>query len=90
MFAIRSLRVEEDHESEALALLAETFSEPVEKLRPDLERSAMPGWDSMGALMLMAELDERFSLELTAEISKKMQRVGDVLDYLRQNGALSS
>ena len=77
-------------ESEVLALLAETFSEPVEKLRPDLERSAMPGWDSMGALMLMAELDERFSLELTAEISKKMQRVGDVLDYLRQNGALSS
>ena len=43
-------------ESEALALLAETFSEPVASLRPDTERAAIPGWDSMGALMLMAEL----------------------------------
>ena len=77
-------------ESEALALLAETFSEPVASLRPDTERAAIPGWDSMGALMLMAELDERFSLELTAETSKKMQRIADVLDYLRTHGALKS
>lgn len=77
-------------ESEALALLAETFSEPVASLRPDTERATIPGWDSMGALMLMAELDERFSLELTAETSKNMQRIADVLDYLRTHGALKS
>ena len=77
-------------ESEAFALLAETFSEPADNMRADLERAAIPGWDSMGALMLMAELDERFSLELTAETSRKMQRISDVLEYLRQNGALRS
>ena len=78
------------NESEALALLAETFAEPVEKIRPEIERAAISGWDSMGALMLMAEFDERFSIELTAEQSKAMQRVADVLDFLRQHGALRS
>ena len=75
-------------EGEALQLLAETFAEPVGNLRSDVERQAISGWDSMGALMLMAELDERFSLELSAEASKKMQRVGDVMDYLEKNGVL--
>ena len=77
-------------ESEALQLLAETFAEPLENLRPDLQRATIPGWDSMGALMLMAEFDERFSLELTAETSRKMQSVADVLEFLRQHGALQN
>ena len=77
-------------EREALQLLAETFAEPVEHIRPDLQRANIAGWDSMGALMLMAEFDERFSLELTAETSKKMQCVADVLDFLRQHGVLQN
>jgi acyl carrier protein len=77
-------------ESEALGLLAETFAEPLENIRPDVARDAIAGWDSMGALMLMAELDERFSLQLSAETSKQMRRVADVLDYLRQNGVLQN
>ena len=77
-------------EREALQLLAETFAEPVENMRPELQRTAIPGWDSMGALMLMAEFDERFSLELTAETSKQMQCVADVLTFLRQHGALQN
>jgi acyl carrier protein len=42
----------------------------------------------MGALMLMAELDERFGLELTAEVSRRMRRIGDVLDFLHRQGVL--
>jgi len=78
------------NEREALEMLAETFAEPPENIRPEVERSTIVGWDSMGALMLMAELDERFSIELNAETSKKMQRIGDVLEFLRQKGALKS
>lgn len=77
-------------ESDALGLLAETFAEPLENIRPEVAREHIAGWDSMGALMLMAELDERFSLQLTAEISKQMRCVADVLDYLRQNGVLQN
>lgn len=75
--------------NEALEMLAEAFSEPIENLHPETLRENVPGWDSMGALMLIAELDERFGLELSADTSKTMRCIGDVLAFLRQNGALA-
>jgi acyl carrier protein len=74
--------------SQALSLLAETFDESVERIVPATPRDAIPGWDSMGALSLMAELDERFNIELTAEASRAMACVADVIDLLRLHGAL--
>lgn len=75
--------------SDALAMLAECFNLPVEDMHADLQRDAIDDWDSMGALMLMAELDERFGIELTAEASREMTRIGDVLAFLKVHGALS-
>lgn len=75
--------------SEALKMLSDAFEEPVANLRPDVSRDDVPGWDSMGALTLMAELDERFGIELTADDSKKMSRIDDVLQLLRKHGALA-
>ena len=75
--------------SEALKMLSDAFEEPVANLRADVVRDDVPGWDSMGALTLMAELDERFGIELTADESKKMSRIEDVLQLLRQHGALA-
>jgi acyl carrier protein len=74
---------------EALKMLSDAFEEPVANLRPEVARDDVPGWDSMGALTLMAELDERFGIELTADESKKMSRIDDVLQLLRQHGALA-
>jgi acyl carrier protein len=73
--------------AEALRMLTDAFAETT-LLTPDMLRDDVVGWDSMGALMLMAELDERFGLQLTADASKAMRRVGDVLDYLRLHGVL--
>lgn len=75
--------------SEALKMLSDAFEEPVANLRSDVSRDDVPGWDSMGALTLMAELDERFGIELTADDSKKMTRIDDVLQLLRKHGALA-
>ncbi|WP_411831853.1 acyl carrier protein [Pseudoxanthomonas mexicana] len=72
---------------QALAMIAEAFAEPA-PLSPATRRDDVAGWDSMGALMLMAELDERFGLQLDAEESRAMRQVGDVLDYLRRHGVL--
>ena len=74
--------------SQALSLLAETFDEPVERMALATARDAIAGWDSMGALSLMAELDERFNIELSAEASRAMARVADVIELLRRHGAL--
>lgn len=75
---------------EALEMMADAFNEPLENLRPDTPRDLIPGWDSMGALMLIAELDERFGLELQAEVSREMRQVQHVLDFLAAHGVLSA
>ena len=75
--------------SQALSLLAETFDEPVERMVLATARDSIAGWDSMGALSLMAELDERFNIELSAEASRGMARVADVIELLRRHGALA-
>ena len=74
--------------TDALQMLADCFEADVSELQPDTPRDALPGWDSMGALSLMAELDDRFNLQLTADESRDMLRVSDALDYLRARGAL--
>lgn len=75
--------------TEALKMLSDAFEEPIANLRPDRARDAVPGWDSMGALTLMAELDERFGIELSADDSKQMTRIDDVIQLLRKRGALA-
>lgn len=70
-------------------MLAESFNEPLEAVTPEALRESLPGWDSMGALMLIAELDERFGIELTAEASRAMLKVSDALDFLRSHGLLT-
>jgi len=72
---------------DTLAMLAEAFAE-TQPLAAEMRRDDIAGWDSMGALMLMAELDDRFGLQLDAEQSRAMQTIGDVLDYLRRHGVL--
>ena len=75
-------------EREALQMIADAFNEPVHRIARDSPRSGIEGWDSMGALVLIAELDERFNVELTADTSRAMQQVSDILDFLRSHGAL--
>lgn len=81
------MNAERISEEEALVMIASAFAE-VEPLVPSMRRDDVTGWDSMGALMLMAELDERFGLQLDAESSRAMRKVSDVLDYLRTHGVL--
>jgi acyl carrier protein len=77
-------------QQEALAMLADCFGEDAETLLPGRHRESIPGWDSMGALVFMAELDERFGLELDAETSRAMASIEDALAFMRRHGALSN
>ena len=73
---------------EAIEMLAVAFGAEPAEVSPETRREQLPGWDSMGALLLMAELDERFGIQLAAEESRKMRRIGDILELLRAHGAL--
>ncbi len=74
---------------EAIAWIAETLEEPAENVRATTRRDEIPGWDSLGVLSLMAELDERFDIRLTESDLAGIDSVQDVLDLLKRHDALS-
>lgn len=74
---------------EALAMLEMAFNEPAGTLRSETARPDVSGWDSMGALMLIAELDDRFGINLTPEQSRNMMSIADILNLLRTNNVLA-
>jgi acyl carrier protein len=76
--------------SAAIDMLAEAFDEPAESLQPERLRDTIPGWDSMGALLLIAEIEERFGVELSADESRTMTRIGDVLEFLQRHELLEA
>lgn len=75
--------------SDTLKMLSEILEEPLENLSPEVSRDNVYGWDSLGALSLMAELDERFGIILSADESREMTRIDDVLQLLRRHGCLA-
>ena len=76
-------------EEQALDWLATLFQEPREKITADTPRDAIPAWDSLGVLMLMAELDEKFNLLLSDQDMRGLNKVGDLMSLLRERGKLN-
>jgi acyl carrier protein len=64
--------------------LATVFQEPPEALDEARTRESIQAWDSMGTLMLIAELDERLHLTLEEAELKKLTSIGDIFALLRQ------
>lgn len=75
-------------EHEALQLITETFGEKPENIRPETLKDDIPNWDSIGAISLMAELDEQFGIMLEERELESMQRIDDILEILRKHGKL--
>jgi len=75
---------------EALAWVATVFEEPPENVRPDTPRDEIGGWDSLGVLTLMADLDEKFDIRVSEKDMSAMTSVQDILDLLDRNGKLAA
>jgi acyl carrier protein len=73
---------------DAIAWIAEIFEEPVTRVSESTMRADLPAWDSLGQLVLMAGLDERFGVRVTPSELATVKAVGDILDILRRNGVL--
>lgn len=76
-------------QNEALAWLSGIFEEAPESIRPETSRDEIAAWDSLGVLTLMAELDEKFNIQLEADDMQDMKKVQDLLDLLVRHGALT-
>ena len=75
--------------SEALKWFAEMFEEPEENIALDTKRERIEGWDSLGILTLMAELDERLDITLSEDELEDLDGIEALLDVLRRHDALT-
>lgn len=75
-------------DAQVMDWLAQAFNEPREKITPETRREDIASWDSLGVLVLMADLDEKFDLVLTDQDMRAMTKIGDVLAVLRERGKL--
>ena len=75
-------------EDEALLLITKTFNEKPGNIGPDTLKDDIPNWDSIGTISLMAELDEQFGIMLEEKEIRSFNRVGDILQVLRNHGKL--
>lgn len=72
-----------DKKQAGLEVIAEISGRDVDSLEPGQNLVGDLGIDSPKALQLLLLLEERLDIEISDEEAAKMEKVGDVLDYLR-------
>lgn len=75
---------------EALNWVATVFEAPVGSLTDDTPQAQVPGWDSLGVLTMLADLDEKFKIQIDETQVKALGKVGDILALLHKHGALAA
>ena len=76
-------------QDDALHWIAELFEEPPSNIRADTPKDAIPTWDSLGVLTLMAGLSERFDITVDTTELDGMKTVDDILAVLRRAGKMN-
>ena len=67
-------------------LLAEAIQVPVDLVTPDLAFGDLPQWDSLGHMEIMMHLEERFGVEINADVIAELISVPEICTYLERNG----
>jgi len=75
---------------EILEWLSELFNEPKGSISLETLREDIPEWDSLGALTLMAEMDEKFGVVLSNSELDSLSAVSDIMEVLRKNDKIAS
>ena len=74
--------------AEALSWIAEMFEETPANIGQSTRRADIGAWDSLGQLILMSALDQRFGIRLTQTELSTLTSVRDILDVLKRHDRL--
>ena len=77
-------------EPEALEMISEVLGGKNTALRPGMTRDEIPMWDSVGAILLMAELDEKCGIVLEEKDLEALNGIDDILEVMKKNGKLAA
>jgi len=75
-------------EDEALIQIADILQVPPDEISRSTARDAVPSWDSLGTLLLIAWVDTNFGVVLTVDEAHALQTIGDILRFLRERKLL--
>lgn len=75
-------------DEEALSWVAEMFEEPHGRIKAATARRDIPAWDSLGQLILISALDQKFGIRLTQAELSTLASVQDILDVLSRHRRL--
>lgn len=69
-----------------LAWCADLFDEPVANLSMETPRTDIEGWDSMGSLLLIADLDELYGIEIGEEGILELKTLANLAALIERRG----
>jgi acyl carrier protein len=64
-------------------VVATLFNAAIDSVSDESAASNVEGWDSMGQLMLVLELEQQFGLQIPPEESETLTSVAKIVDYLK-------
>jgi acyl carrier protein len=67
-------------------IISETLGVSTNSIDDDTTPADIESWDSFNALMLVSELEEKFSLSFTIEEVTGVRKVGDIIRVLGSHG----
>jgi acyl carrier protein len=71
---------------DVLLMLGEVFEESQDGLSLERKLESIDGWDSVGVLTLMAELDDQYNVALETEEIQNFSTVSDIVAILKEKG----
>jgi acyl carrier protein len=63
-------------------VIATLFNVDEASLTPASSTEDIPGWDSMGQLMLILELEQQFEIQIPPERAEKLTSISAIISFL--------
>ena len=73
---------------ETLAWIADIFEESRENIHPELSRSEIVTWDSLGTLTLLSRLDEDLDIRLSENEISELRKIQDIIEILKRHNKI--
>lgn len=77
-------------EADVIKWLERVFNEEAGEIAIDTPRDAIPEWDSLGVLNLMADMDEQFGIVLSDDDLEGMNNISDIIKILKDHEKLTA
>lgn len=75
--------------TDLLALIEQQLNAEPNTISIDMQLADIKGWDSMGVLLLMAELDDRLGITLAPDVLANLKSVKDIVNAVKTAGLLT-